>query len=236
MLSSSGHTDHLNTPRLVADATGTTVWRWDQAEPFGVNTPDENPSSLGAFEFPLRLPGQYADKETSLYYNGRRDYDSESGRYIQSDPIGLRGGINTYVYVSGNPISFNDPLGLAYFAKRALRGMPWLPYYSCNPIYDFFNVEISHEQLFFEDGNSPSNLGFFDDGALKTDPNPSGYRCRSGKYNDCIMRKAVANTPALRSYCIIGQNCQDWAARVRDEYGRLGQDPQVLKECNECKK
>jgi hypothetical protein len=25
---------HLNTPRLVADATGTTVWRWDQAEPF----------------------------------------------------------------------------------------------------------------------------------------------------------------------------------------------------------
>src|SRR6185436_18569391 len=51
------HTDHLNTPRLVADAAGTTVWRWDQQEPFGVNVPDENPSGLGVFEFPMRFPG-----------------------------------------------------------------------------------------------------------------------------------------------------------------------------------
>src|SRR5688572_25682184 len=51
------HVDHLNTPRLVADAAGTTVWRWDQQEPFGVNVPDENPSGLGAFDLPLRLPG-----------------------------------------------------------------------------------------------------------------------------------------------------------------------------------
>lgn len=85
------HPDHLNTPRLVADATGTTVWRWDQAEPFGVNVPDENPSTLGAFEFPLRFPGQYADKETNLSYNYFRDYDPETGRYVQSDPIGLEG-------------------------------------------------------------------------------------------------------------------------------------------------
>jgi uncharacterized protein RhaS with RHS repeats len=57
----------LNTPRLVADATGTTVWRWDQQEPFGSNPPDENPSGLGVFDLPLRLPGQYFDKETSLH-------------------------------------------------------------------------------------------------------------------------------------------------------------------------
>jgi len=64
------HVDHLNTPRLVADATGTTVWRWEQQEPFGVNVPDEDPdgNSVG-FEFPLRFPGQYADKETNLHYN-----------------------------------------------------------------------------------------------------------------------------------------------------------------------
>jgi len=49
---------HLNTPRLVADATGTTVWRSDQDEPFGVNVPDENPSGLGVFDLPLRLPGR----------------------------------------------------------------------------------------------------------------------------------------------------------------------------------
>src|SRR5207248_1752327 len=63
------HVDHLNTPRMVADVSSARVWRWDQQEPFGVNVPDENPSALGAFEFPVRFPGQYADKETSLLYN-----------------------------------------------------------------------------------------------------------------------------------------------------------------------
>ena len=45
-----------------ADATGTNVWRWDQQEPFGNNVPDENPSGLGTFDLPLRLPGQYFEK------------------------------------------------------------------------------------------------------------------------------------------------------------------------------
>jgi RHS repeat-associated protein len=96
----------------VADATGTTVWRWDQQEPFGVNVPDENPSALGAFEFPLRFPGQYADKETNLHYNYFRDYDPGLGRYVQSDPIGLDGGLNLYVYVDSDPIGDVDPEGL----------------------------------------------------------------------------------------------------------------------------
>jgi RHS repeat-associated protein len=104
--------DHLNTPRLLADASGTTVWKWDQQESFGVNVPDENPSGLGAFDFPLRFPGQYADKETGLAYNYYRDYDSTLGRYTRSDPIGLRGGLGTYTYVSNRPTSKVDPFGL----------------------------------------------------------------------------------------------------------------------------
>ena len=106
------HADHLNTPRLVADATGTTVWRWDQQEPFGNNVPDENPSGLGTFDLPLRLPGQRYDKETALNYNYFRDYDPRLGRFAESDPIGLQAGLNTYLYVGGNPISRTDPLGL----------------------------------------------------------------------------------------------------------------------------
>jgi len=106
-------TDHLNTPRLVADATGTTVWRWDQAEPFGNNPADEDPDSNSvAFDLPLRLPGQRYDKESGLHYNYFRDYDTGIGRYVQSDPIGLRGGINTYGYVEGKPLEFVDPVGL----------------------------------------------------------------------------------------------------------------------------
>src|SRR5437016_5130061 len=117
------HVDHLNTPRLIADDQQQTVWRWDQQEPFGVNVPDENPSRLGVFELPLRLPGQYHDKETNLHYNMRRDYDPNTGRYEESDPIGLAAGVNTYAYVLNSPLSYVDPLGLVmvcYYYDAAL--------------------------------------------------------------------------------------------------------------------
>ena len=89
------------------------MWRWDQAEPFGNNPADENPSGLGAFDLPLRLPGQRYDSETGLHYNYFRDYDPSLGRYEESDPIGLRGGLNTYAYVSSSPLTFLDLQGLA---------------------------------------------------------------------------------------------------------------------------
>jgi RHS repeat-associated protein len=106
------HVDHLNTPRLVANDQGQPVWRWDQQEPFGVNVADENPSALGIFEFPLRFPGQYFDRETSLHYNYFRDYDGTVARYLQSDPLGIAGGVNTYAYVRADPLSRKDPSGL----------------------------------------------------------------------------------------------------------------------------
>ncbi len=104
------HPDHLNTPRLIADSTGTTVWRWDQQEPFGNDVPNGDPNSTGtAFDFPLRFPGQYADKETGLAYNYFRDYDPSTGRYMSPDPIGLRGGPNPYLYARANPLKYIDP-------------------------------------------------------------------------------------------------------------------------------
>ncbi len=107
------HVDHLNTPRLVADGTQKTVWRWDQAEPFG-NSPADEDSDGDAitFSFPQRFPGQYYDAETLLHYNYFRNYDLSIGRYARFDPVGLRGGINGYAYASGVPLTLGDTFGL----------------------------------------------------------------------------------------------------------------------------
>ncbi len=108
------HTDHLNTPRVIVNQSNTPVWRWENTHAFGANLLDENPDGNSElFEYHPRFPGQYFDKETGLHYNYFRYYEPETGRYISPDPIGLAGGINTYVYVAGNPMSFTDPTGEA---------------------------------------------------------------------------------------------------------------------------
>ena len=106
-------TDHLNTPRAAMDATGKVVWRWE-SDAFGTTLANEDPSgSAVKTTVNLRFPGQYYDQESGLNYNYFRDYDPTTGRYVQSDPIGLSGGsLSTYVYVNQNPLSHTDPLGL----------------------------------------------------------------------------------------------------------------------------
>jgi RHS repeat-associated protein len=99
------------------------VWRWDQAEPFGSDPANEDPDANSvAFDLPLRLPGQYYDKETNLHYNYFRDYDPGIGRYVQSDLIGLHGGLNTYAYTGGDPIYVRDPSGLILECKEVFAG------------------------------------------------------------------------------------------------------------------
>jgi RHS repeat-associated protein len=107
------HTDHLNTPRRITrPSDNEIVWRWD-SDPFGSTAANEDPDGdMSDFAYPLRFPGQYLDEETGLHYNYYRDYDPVTGRYVQSDPIGLDGGINTYAYATGNPLRFIDSLGL----------------------------------------------------------------------------------------------------------------------------
>jgi RHS repeat-associated protein len=106
------YTDQINTPRVITSAVSNAmVWWWDLADPFGVDSPIENPSGAGAFTYNPRMPGQLFDKETNYFYNYYRYYDPQIGRYVQSDPIGLDGGANTYVYSDGNPISNADPSG-----------------------------------------------------------------------------------------------------------------------------
>lgn len=99
------HADHLSTPRVGSSSSGAVVWRWDGAS-FG----ESNPS--GAITVNLRFPGQYFDQETGLFQNWQRSFDPHSGRYVQSDPIGLNGGPNTFLYGAGNPHTYSDATGL----------------------------------------------------------------------------------------------------------------------------
>ncbi len=99
------HNDHLGTPRVLTNSSGTIVWRADYS-PFG-----KAEASIATTENPFRFPGQYYDAETGLHYNYHRYYQPETGRYLTPDPIGLAGGINLYGYgvvrspCSGSPAS-----------------------------------------------------------------------------------------------------------------------------------
>lgn len=90
------------------------MWTWDlKGEAFGDSAPNEDPDGDSvAFTLDMRFPGQRRDAADGLNYNYFRDYESGVGRYIQSDPIRLLGGTNTYAYVEGSPINRMDPLGL----------------------------------------------------------------------------------------------------------------------------
>jgi len=108
------HSDQLAAPRIITRPIDNTImWRWD-TDPYGTVAPNSNPQGQGTFIYNLRFPGQYYQAETNLNYNYFRDYDPQTGRYIESDPIGLAGGsYSTYSYANSNPISNFDQLGLA---------------------------------------------------------------------------------------------------------------------------
>ena len=105
-------TDHLGTPQQVIDEQRQVVWQAVTA-PFGQARVTHAASGRHGkpFEMNLRLPGQVHDAETGLHYNYLRDYDPALGRYTSPDPMG-QSGVNPYGYVSANPLTNIDPLGL----------------------------------------------------------------------------------------------------------------------------
>ncbi|MEW8203091.1 MAG: RHS repeat-associated core domain-containing protein, partial [Candidatus Thiodiazotropha endolucinida] len=97
--------DHLGMPQQLIQRNGAKVWEGDYRAFGGLVT------ESGTWDNRLRFPGQYFDQESGNFYNYFRDYDPSVGKYHQSDPIGLYGGINTYSYAINNPLFWIDPTG-----------------------------------------------------------------------------------------------------------------------------
>lgn len=107
------HSDHIKTPEVVTDKDKKIVWEGHR-KPFG-----ETEVTVSTITQPIRFPGQYFDQETGLSYNLMRDYDSNLGRYIEADPIGLKGGTSLYGYAGQNPLMAYDPNGEFFFLLLA---------------------------------------------------------------------------------------------------------------------
>lgn len=222
------HHDHLDTPIQATDKQGNVVWS-AQYNVFGratITTPGASPDQP-TISSALRLPGQIEDEETGLYYNWHRYYEPGLGRYIQSDPIGLAGGINTYAYVDGNPIRYIDPLGLrASYCQRPLGdytgengGGP--------PVFNhqFICVTSGDGTLICDSQNNPDNDP---NGPLRPSPgqpslpdrdNEKNSQCEDidddedGCFEQCVLDQWAKPRPP---YAIgpLGTDCQEYSQDI----------------------
>jgi RHS repeat-associated protein len=133
------HTDQIGLPEEMSNSEGQLVWRasyktWGNTVAESWKITDLDGGRIYEDEYGdipqeqqrqqnLRFQGQYLDRDTGLHYNTFRYYDPDIGRFISSDPIGLKGGLNLGSYAP-NPISWIDPWGweTCYdFATRSYR-------------------------------------------------------------------------------------------------------------------
>ena len=229
------HPDHLGTPRVatrsVAVAGATTgpgavnkaVWR-HESDPFGTSlgtsAPNENPQNItgtqtqikaGSMRLDNGFPGQIRDRESGKSYNYFRDYDSSIGRYTESDPIGLRGGPNTFGYVGQSPASRRDEFGLAEmcYYRGWYNGKSDWPHqficvgggcrgfypYSSDPDKDLTTMILSPGEISEDDAQYKSKSSCF----------------QLPSCNEKAMNKCVQKCKKAWFYSLAGSSCINWA-------------------------
>ncbi len=177
--------------------------------------------------------------DAKLYLYAYRVYDPIAGRWTQRDPIDYQDSPNLYQFCGNNALNFIDALGLFRFGTRPLNGSHGINWTSpttttallgpvasivVSALADPLNAETVHEHGFFEDGTG-DNVGFFKDGR-RHDENQANFSMDHQQYDDDTMRKALENVKD-GEYSLLGghgktkNNCQDWCARLRNEYKKI---------------
>ncbi|MEK7698961.1 MAG: RHS repeat-associated core domain-containing protein [Planctomycetota bacterium] len=224
------HTDHLGTPILMTNGSGTIIWDGELL-PFG-----ERDLVKGSITNNIGLPGQYSDVETGLYYNWWRYYNDKFGRYPQKDPTGFKGGINPYIYANANPLRYSDPSGLVVkLCKRDLdtffddsQGKDARLHHAFISITgETFGLTTKNKSFTKRCGiEGPGfidqNLGI--DHAAETEGYMNGSCQQVSCENEDNLRsnllKAKSSPPY---YCLKpggggGINCQEWASKMVEKY------------------
>ena len=192
------HTDHLQTPRLATGSNQTISWRWE-SKAFG-NTQAQD---FGAV-INLRFPGQYYDAESQLHYNYFRDYDPAVGRYIESDPIGLDGGLNTYAFAEQNPLVFTDPFGLASICNH-YKGIPH-SFICANGTCGGKHSGGNGPAIISDTSKIMDDSGDLPGSTCSVVPERN---CDSVDFNQCIQDNLTPR-PLNEPYFVLGANCGNW--------------------------
>ena len=136
------HNDTVKKPVKITDMAGAVVWSAVYDE-YGRASVDDDSTIVSNF----RLPGQYFDEESGLHYNYARYYDPDTGRYLETDPIGMGNrpdagehltgkscsnsfsdvDINYYLYADANPINKIDPFGTFSFSGGVKGSLGCIP-------------------------------------------------------------------------------------------------------------
>jgi RHS repeat-associated protein len=216
------HNDHLGTPKRLTDTQGQLVWSL-QTTPFG----EVHEEIANGITLLNGFPGQYRDSETGLSYNYYRDYDPSIGRYIESDPIGLKGGLNTYTYVQNMPMNWIDPIGLeAFYCQRPLGDYsgengagPLLLNHQFICVTDANGMTICDSQNNPDDDNNTVALPSPGVPSLPERDNMENSSCnqisddKDQCFEQCVMEQWEKPRP---NYTIgpLGTDCQEYSSKI----------------------
>ena len=210
-------TDQLGTPRAITNASQQVVWQW-RSDPFGTSSP------TGSLTYNLRFSGQYYDAETGRNYNYFRDYDPKIGRYIESDPVGLAGGLNTYTYVSDSPVGKSDLYGLLVLLcsrKLGNPSEPALPGDSYWPLRHEYLV-VNGQSFSFQPTGDP----LLSPGSVLHNEKANSQcttLCNDPNFDSAVL--SAISTIGTPTYCLLAihgsayadvglRNCQTWTEDV----------------------